>query len=174
MTAFTGGARWAALVGVSAGVVAVDQISKALVRARIPVGEAVSVLPGCFDLVHGRNAGVVFGMFVEHPRLFTVLNLLTIPLLFWGYRVMPLNRIGQVAWAGIIGGAIGNLIDRLVLGSVTDFIDWYVGAYHWYTFNLADASIVIGVATILALDFFGKHSADDATPTSSNNATDPL
>jgi len=174
VAAYTGGTRWFALIGVSAVVVAVDQLTKALVRTRLGAGDAFTVIPGCFDIVHGRNAGVVFGLFVEHPRLFTVLNLATIPLLFWGYRVMPLTRAGQLAWAGIVGGAIGNLLDRLFLGSVTDFIDWYVGAYHWYTFNVADASIVIGVATILALDFFGRHSTNEATPASSTDATDPL
>lgn len=158
------------LIGITAGIVLVDQITKALLRASLAPGDVVAVIPGCFNLVHGQNAGIVFGMFRESAPVFRLLGVLTIPLLVWGYVALPLTRWGRVAWAGVLGGATGNQVDRLSLGHVTDFLDWYVGTYHWYAFNVADVAIMTGVAAIIGLNLL----ADPEPPPMEPRAPDPV
>lgn len=170
MTTASPARRWRLLIGVVLVVVVVDQGTKALVRAYIPPGDAYTVLPGCFDFVHGQNTGIAFGLFRAVPDLFTLLGILTVPLLIWGYAALPLTAWGRVAWAGIVGGAIGNAIDRIRIGHVTDFIDWYVGPYHWYAFNLADASIVVGVFAIVGLNLL----LPDPAPGPTSDVSDPV
>ena len=161
---------WRILFGVAAGVILLDQVTKFLVRAHLPPGTVYTVIPGCFDLVHGHNTGIVFGLFRSAPTLFTVVNLLILPLLVWGYRRLPLTAAGRVAWAGIVGGNAANLTDRLTLGHVTDFIDWYIGTHHWYAFNVADACISVGVFAIVLLNLF--EPPESAEPTA--DASDPV
>lgn len=153
---------WRTLLVVAALVTLTDYATKSLVRSHIPPGDAYSVIPGCFDLVHGHNTGIVFGLFQGWPSFFTVMNLVYVPFLVWGYVALPLSRGGRVAWAAILGGCLGNLIDRLTLGHVTDFIDWYIGPYHWYTFNVADACLTVGVLAIAGLNLF--HTPPPAEP----------
>ncbi len=161
---------WWLLVGIVAGGVLLDQVTKGLVRAHIPPGDALTVIPGCFDLVHGQNTGIVFGLFRAVPGLFKVLNLLTVPLLLWGYVALPLTRGGQVAWSAIIAGAVGNSIDRVAIGHVTDFIDWYLGSYHWYAFNVADACILVGVIAIIGFNLL----LPTPVPPASSDVSDPV
>lgn len=138
-------------VGLCAATVAlaIDQLSKLLVLAsadKLSLG--VPVFPG-FNLVYLRNDGVSFGMFGgSAPWLLVALALL---ICCWLMAVMlrTRNRIEAAGYGLVIGGALGNVVDRLRHGAVTDFLDFYVGAWHWPAFNLADTFIFCGVAALL-------------------------
>lgn len=139
----------------SAVIVILDQWSKWLVEERIVPGTAVEVIPGFLDLIHVRNTGVAFGLFASHgdPRgtlLLAVLGFAALGFVGIYFWLTPLwDRVLQLAMALVVGGAIGNLIDRVGQGAVTDFIDAYVGSYHWHTFNVADSAITVGIVLML-------------------------
>ena len=146
---------WAAVLFISGAVLLLDQATKAWVLRTMPGNPPLTVIPGFFDLTLGRNTGGVFGLFSGAPSaarkaLFVgvtagALVLLAKLLRQWGRE----SRLALVALSLVAGGALGNLVDRLRFGSVVDFIDWYWGSYHWYTFNVADAAITAGAALLL-------------------------
>jgi signal peptidase II len=125
-------------------VIAVDQATKALVRADIAPGDQVDVLPG-IDLVHVRNTGVAFSMFSGGGAVLVAIAaaaLLALLLFFFRHSTRPLVWLPTGL---LIGGALGNVVDRLRAGAVTDFID----LPHWPSFNVADIAITFGVLTLL-------------------------
>lgn len=134
---------------------AVDQATKAAALAAAPaLARGVGVLPS-FDLVLAHNRGVTFGLLAsDHPAGRWLLILLTsaisIGLLVWLMRAR--SRTQAAALGLIIGGALGNLVDRLRHGAVTDFLDFHARGYHWPAFNLADGGIVLGVALLLFVE----------------------
>lgn len=136
-------------------VFALDRWSKYLVETRFAPYESRVVIPGFFDIVHSSNNGVAFGIFANAASpyrgglliAFSVGALLLLGWLLWRNR--RIDRYSSVAIALIFGGASGNVFDRLRLGSVTDFLDFYAGSYHWYTFNLADTAISVGAGLLL-------------------------
>ena len=145
--------------------VVLDQATKALVRARIPLFDSVTVLP-VLNLAHVRNTGAAFGMLsdVDFPGKTVLLALIAavaiVAMAFslgWLATTRLLTRVGLGL---IIGGAAGNLIDRIWLGSVVDFVDVHWGTVHFWAFNVADASITLGVAALI-LDMMATH--DDAS-----------
>lgn len=133
---------------------ALDQLTKALVRGGLSVGESVPV-EGFFRLTHVTNSGAIFGLFPNQVVVMTGASLVGIAVLLYFYHA-NVNAGGdwrvRVALGLLLGGAVGNLIDRLLLGKVTDFLD--VGA--WPVFNLADSSIVTGVI-MLAVAYLFPH-----------------
>lgn len=141
-----------------ASVLALDRITKHLIQQHLPVGESVAVIPGLFRLTHLENPGAAFSLFAGSaarwriPILiaFSLIALVIIAVLLWKNRQVNANTI---ALALIFGGATGNFWDRLMRGEVTDFLDFYVAAHHWYPFNFADSAIVIG-ALLLAWRVF--------------------
>jgi signal peptidase II len=121
-----------------------------------------AVIPGFLNIVHSENPGMAFGLFADHDspwRSFLLVGVSLAILIFLGrllWLAKPGPRGGKTqpfALALVIGGAVGNLYDRIVRGSVTDFIDVYAGSYHWPTFNVADSAITVG-AILLALDLW--------------------
>ncbi len=145
-------------------VFALDRWSKFLVETRLAPYESHVVIPGFFDIVRSHNTGVAFGLFAGATSRYRVVLLLTISilallLLVWLlWRNRSADRYSSTAVALIFGGAVGNVFDRIRAGSVTDFLDFYVGSYHWYTFNLADTAITIG-AGLLLLSMLRRTSA---------------
>jgi len=135
----------------SAVIVTLDQITKALIVNTFSRGQSKEIIPGLFDLCHTRNTGAVFGMFPGRSWLFAALTLAAIAILVLLVRSLEdsASRWQYVAYGLIIGGAIGNLIDRVRVGSVTDFLDFYIGRYHWPAFNVADSAVCVGVAFLL-------------------------
>ena len=128
---------------------AADQATKALVLAEaVRLVGGVAVVPG-LDLVLGRNAGVAFGMLGGVP--WWMLALAAAGICAWLLRVMigAGTRTEAVAAGLIVGGALGNVIDRIRSGAVTDFLDVHVGTWHWPAFNLADAAVVCGAALLV-------------------------
>jgi signal peptidase II len=141
-------------------VLAADQVTKALVRQFLPEHTSVSVIPGLLDLTHVRNTGAAFGILnaADFPFKAVVIPLIaTAALVAVGLYSATLElhqRAARVGLALIIGGAAGNLIDRIVAGSVVDFVDVYWRTHHFWAFNVADSAISIGVA-IMILDMIG-------------------
>jgi len=136
---------------ISAAALAVDQVSKRLIEGTIEPYTSVNVLSN-FDLVHTSNRGMSFGLFASDspfsPYILSFIGLCIIVFLgVWAFRSD--SAVQRAALALIIGGAASNVLDRLDDGAVTDFLDFYIGAYHWPAFNLADAAIVCGVAALL-------------------------
>jgi signal peptidase II len=147
-------------------VITLDQISKAAVRAWLPENLSVTVIPGFVDLTHVRNTGAAFGFLnaVDFPFKTVVIAVIaTAALIGVGMYAASLAHHQIVARTGlalIIGGAAGNLIDRIVSGSVVDFVDVYWRTHHFWAFNVADSAISIGVAVmILDMMGFGTHAS---------------
>jgi signal peptidase II len=144
------------LCGVIALVIFVsDQVTKAMVERAIPEQTVIPVFPGFFNLVQTKNPGAAFGLFSESPSAWktslliavSAVLLVTVAALLWKSR--KLDWSAGVGMALIVGGALSNLLDRIRLGRVVDFLDVYVGSYHWPTFNLADSAIVIGAGFLV-------------------------
>jgi signal peptidase II len=141
-------------------VVGCDQVSKALVRARLPLHESVEIVPGLMDFTHVRNTGAAFGLLngADFPFKPVVIALVaTAALVAVGLYAASLAHhqlAARVGLALIIGGAAGNLLDRVVVGSVVDFVDVYWRSYHFWAFNVADSAITVGV-TVMILDMLG-------------------
>ena len=137
-----GTARRAALT--AAGVLVLDQVTKALVRTEIARGERVDVLPG-IDLVNTRNSGVAFGFFSGGGTIVAVIAAVALAALLVFFATHLQRPLVWLPTGLLIGGAAGNLIDRAREGAVTDFVDLPL----WPAFNLADAAITIGVLALL-------------------------
>jgi len=139
-----------------------DQITKWLVLAKMPLYHSIPVIPGCFNLTHIRNPGGAFGFMAAGSQeirnlLFLGVAVLAMGLIVYFYRSTPRTYpYLAVALAGIFGGAVGNLIDRLRFGEVVDFLDFYLGAYHWPAFNVADSAISVGITVFVVHVVLGK------------------
>ncbi len=139
-----------------AGVIVLDQVTKLLVRAEIPIHDSVTVIPGLLNLVHVRNTGAAFGFLnaVDFPYKAPVVALAAALALMgiavYAARLSSHERLARIGLALILGGAVGNLIDRLTLGSVVDFVDVVLGGWHFWAFNVAVAAITVGVTAMLA------------------------
>jgi signal peptidase II len=140
---------------IAIGVFGLDRWTKWLVETQLNVYDTRTVIPGFFNIVRSGNPGVAFGMFSDnssqmHTLVLVGLSVLAIALLagmLW--RIERLDRLSAFGLALIFGGAMGNVYDRVRAGSVTDFLDFYAGTYHWYTFNVADTSICIGAGLLI-------------------------
>lgn len=140
---------------IALAVLALDQWTKWLIESHLPEQSSHEVIPGLLHISHVRNTGVAFGMFANGGRdgspwvlsLFGLVALGLIAGLF--YRTPPHERGLLSALAMVMGGAVGNLLDRISSGAVTDFIAVYLGSYRWPDFNVADSAISIGLVLIL-------------------------
>ena len=145
-------------------IVAVDQATKAMVRASVPEHDSVTIIPGLLDITHALNSGAAFGILngADFPFKTVIIAVIaTAALIGVGLYAASLSHHQLIARSGlalIIGGAAGNLIDRVLAGSVVDFVDVYWGTHHFWAFNVADSAISIGV-TMLILDMLttGPH-----------------
>jgi signal peptidase II len=139
-------------------IICLDQISKLAVVNSLRLHESLPVIDGFFNLAHIRNRGMVFGLMnrpgFDFAFYFLVIASLTavVIIMIWLFRLKRNDRYLTLGLSLILGGALGNLIDRIRLGEVVDFLDFFVGSYHWHTFNIADSAITVGtflVAIIL-------------------------
>jgi signal peptidase II len=126
-----------------------DQATKWLVLNHVMNPPQVIPVTDFFNLVLGFNTGVSFGMFGEAPAWILMAFTLAIVAGLLGWIKRTDNRLTAAALGLIVGGALGNLLDRLRQGAVTDFLDFYIGSYHWPAFNLADVAIVCGAGLLL-------------------------
>ena len=150
-------------------VVIVDQATKAVVRASLPLHESITVIPGLLDFTHVRNTGAAFGLLntADFPYKTAVIALIAASALigvgFYAASLAHHQLAARVGLALILGGAAGNLLDRISAGSVVDFVDVYWRSWHFWAFNVADSAITIGVA-VMMLDMLGvgSHASDTA------------
>ena len=147
-------------------IVVLDQITKAMVRARVPLHESVTVVPGLLDITHVRNTGAAFGFLdpIDFPFKTALLAIVATGALMgvaiYSASITHHERLPRLGLALIIGGAAGNLIDRLSQGSVVDFVDVYWRSWHFWAFNVADSAITIGVVLmILGMIGVGTHAS---------------
>jgi signal peptidase II len=142
---------------VSLFVLALDQWTKWLVEIHLPVHASQPVVPGFFNLTHVRNTGVAFGLFAASGQAAATLILVGLGLSalvvvgFYFWRTPASQRLLLGALALVLGGAVGNLLDRCLAGAVTDFLDVYWRGHHWPAFNVADSAISVGLL-LLAVD----------------------
>ncbi len=153
----------------SLAVLVLDQLTKWWAQAVLAPHEPVAVLP-VFNLTLVFNTGAAFSFLSDaggwQRYFFVVLAaVIALALVVWLLRLSPAERLLATALALVIGGALGNLIDRLWLGHVVDFLDFHWAGYHWPAFNLADSAISVGVALLLWDGFFPRrrHSEDRST-----------
>ena len=143
------------LVLVIVVVIAVDQATKIAILEAFRPGESLVIVPGLFSLVLNYNPGAAFGMLAGADPLVRTVILGATTIIALGFICFFLfhdyyeNRVGQVALALLLGGAVGNLIDRVRFGQVVDFLDFYVRGYHWPAFNVADSCICVGVFVLI-------------------------
>ncbi len=137
-----------------------DQVTKAWVVDSLRLYESVVIVPGFFNLVYVTNSGAAFSLLANvdspwrHYFFLGVGSLAMVGLSIAYWKLRKVNKYYTVALALIVGGAAGNLIDRIRFGAVIDFLDVYIGGYHWPAFNVADSAICIGAGLFLILNLF--------------------
>lgn len=147
-------------------VVLCDQLSKWWILTHLTIHDRISVLPGV-KLILAQNRGVAFSLFDKHDGSTSALLLLFIlgvvlTIMVWLSRTPPTHKWSGIALVGILGGAIGNLCDRAWHGYVVDFIDFSIGSWHWYTFNIADSFITMGAMIMIGAILFDAESPKES------------
>jgi signal peptidase II len=162
--------KLAVFVSILATGLPLDQLTKILVMLKLPLGSQVPLIPGFLNLVHVRNKGAAFGLLsgwaAEYTWLFFVgttgLALGVLGYLLW--RLPDDHWLAALGYSLILTGALGNLIDRVRLGEVVDFIDVYWGRYHWPAFNVADSLVCVGAAVLVWVIIREEKTADASNP----------
>ncbi|WP_348260804.1 signal peptidase II [Telmatobacter sp. DSM 110680] len=160
------------LLLISAFVIVADRVTKTVVASHVPLGEGTTVIPGFLRITHWLNEGAAFSLFADSASPNAVRwGLIAFSAVAAIAVVIALVRLGSritfatVALALVLGGALGNLHDRVVYGSVVDFIEVHIFGYHWPDFNVADSSIVIGACLLLLDSLLPARSADPVITT---------
>ena len=142
----------------SAIIVIADQISKSIIKYSMHLYESIPAIPGFFHITYVVNKGMAFG--IDLPIGIGIFSFLSIIiscfLVFILWRERENILLVRIALASILGGAIGNLIDRILFSEVVDFLDFMIGDYHWYIFNIADSAVTVGVILMLWHSVFIK------------------
>ena len=144
--------------GLTGVVVLLDRLTKIWIQHNVALWDRILVIPGLFDIIHTENSGMAFGLMNEGASSWRTILLVgvagvvlvAVAVLIWRLpgRMPAHQRFTPAALGLILGGAIGNVYDRAVQGSVTDFLDVYIGRHHWPAFNVADSAITIGAALV--------------------------
>jgi signal peptidase II len=146
-------------------IVVLDQLTKLIVHRTMALYQSIPLIDGLFNLTYVRNTGAAFGIFAGSAEVFRRPFLILVSILASGFIVSLLKRLADgergliMALTFVLGGAIGNLVDRIFYGEVIDFLDVYWRDYHWPAFNIADSFITVGVA--IALLCLYKHKGSD-------------
>ena len=147
---------------IAVSVLALDRYTKWLISHRLTMHDGITVIPGFFRIIHTENPGAAFGIFADSPSqwkvalliLFSVVALVIVSVLLWKTS-HTMTSIG-IGLALILGGALGNLWDRIVSHRVVDFLLFYIGRYEWPAFNVADSAIVVGACLLVFEIVFTK------------------
>jgi signal peptidase II len=140
---------------IALAIVLTDQVSKAIVVRSMRLGQSIPIVPGYVDLTFVLNPGAAFSLFatlpdwVRNPLFIGISIAATVLIVVYRTRYLQDNRLASASLGLILGGAIGNLIDRVRFGVVVDFLDAHVHQYHWPVFNVADSAISVGVTLLL-------------------------
>lgn len=158
-------AKWKLVIAWLISIIALDQLTKIIVDRSMALHGSIPIIDGLFNLTYVRNTGAAFGMFSRTHQAFRLPFLLLVSVVAIGFILAMIRRLRDeetgmiIALAFILGGALGNLIDRMLHGEVIDFLDVYWSNYHWPAFNLADSFITIGVT--ITVFFLFKAKDDD-------------
>ncbi len=163
-------ARWPLFIGLAGTVVVLDQLAKAWLVSILPQeGQRLSVVDDLVRLVNSHNSGALFGLFKDQAVLFGLVSLGVVALIVWYHGSTGRNTLLSVALGLLLGGALGNMTDRLRLGYVVDFVDAGIGDWRWYTFNVADAAISCAILLLVVSAFlparFGLERPTTPQPT---------
>lgn len=157
--------RYLLLALLAGTIIVTDQATKLSIVESMRLHESIPIVPDFFSLTYIRNPGAAFGLLAGSSNAFRMVFFGVTSLFALGllgtilYRLPEKDWMGQLSIAGILGGAIGNLIDRLRYGEVIDFLDVYAGSYHWPAFNVADSAISVGVVFLIIHFAFEKQDA---------------
>ena len=140
---------------VAAAVFALDRLTKWVIESTMSTYDVHTVIPGLFDIVHARNKGAAFSLLADSNSVWRdvlLIGISTAALLIVGSMLRKASQLDwptALALSLILGGAVGNLFDRVMFGAVTDFLDFYIGDMHWPAFNVADSAVVVGSGLLL-------------------------
>ena len=154
--------KYIRLVVIGGIIVIIDQLTKYFIIQHVPLHDTVPVISGLFNIIHIKNPGGAFGLLANlspnmRAFIFLFISSLAIGLILYFYFKTPTAHTWlAVGFALIFGGAVGNLIDRIRLGVVTDFLDFYISKYHWPAFNVADSAITLGIGIFVYHLLFKK------------------
>ena len=148
--------RWLLFAALAAVVVVADQLTKAWVAGSLAQGEGFEVLGDWIRIIHWRNSGILFGMLPQSAGAFAIASLVVAGLIVAYHARAGRGLVVTVALGLLLGGAIGNLIDRVHYGSVIDFVDMGIGAWRFYTYNIADAAISTSIVLLVAMAAFPR------------------
>jgi signal peptidase II len=143
-------------------VLAADQLTKSIIRRSVPLYESLPIIDSFFHITHVRNTGGAFSLFADagdaiRIPFFLLASTVALGALLYFVRQVPSDRRWLLfALAGVLGGALGNLVDRVLFGRVTDFLDVSWRGYHWPAFNVADSFITTGVVILIAHSLFAR------------------
>ncbi|MCX6565417.1 MAG: signal peptidase II [Candidatus Aminicenantes bacterium] len=160
--------RYGLHAALSASIIVLDQLTKALIVKTVSFYGSIAVIPGFLELTHIHNKGAILGIFNRTeqpwtPVLLLLLNAVALGLvIFYFSKTTEKERVARLALAMIVGGALGNVVDRITRGYVVDFVEMHVGKFHWPTYNVADASITIGAVLLISSVIFRRPHASDS------------
>ena len=148
--------RWILFAVLAIGVVVLDQLAKGWINGNLDIGEGFQVLGDWLRIVHWRNSGILFGMLPQSAPAFALVSIGVAALIVFYHWKAGRGIVTTIALALLLGGAVGNLTDRLQYGSVIDFVDMGIGAWRFYTYNLADAAISTAIVLLIAMAVFPR------------------
>jgi signal peptidase II len=152
-------------------VLALDQVTKLIVESRLPMGVPVVIIPGFFNLYYTRNSGGAFGLFPNMAPILLVIGIVAVVVMMLVFRRFRYeDKRLRLSLVLLITGALGNIIDRVRLGSVTDFLQLYISRFYWPSFNVADTSIVVGAFLLLIYTFMHREKKESKEPTAERPA----
>ena len=142
---------WPIFLGLAAVIVVVDQVTKSWIAATLAPGASMSVVGDSLRLVNGQNNGALFGLFRDNAAIFGLISIVVVGLIVAYHARAGRSPYLSVALGLLLGGALGNMTDRLRLGYVVDFVDAGIGSVRWYTFNVADTAISGAIVMLVLL-----------------------
>lgn len=161
--------KYALVFGVAAAIVLLDQLTKVYIREHLGLYDSIIVFDSFFHITHLQNPGAAFGLLADaHSSLripfFLIVGAFAIAALTYFVRRVDEERLLLLASLGaILGGAIGNLVDRVWFGAVTDFLDFHVNGYHWPAFNVADSGITVGMVILILYSLFAPEGLGETS-----------
>ena len=154
--------KYIIIIIVTLPVIVLDQLSKVYIQKTMKLHQTIKVIDGLFDITYVLNKGAAFSFLADKPEGFTIpffviVSVIAIGIIgFLFYKTEKSDYVSLIAFALLLGGSIGNLIDRIRHGAVTDFLDFYIQQYHWPAFNVADSAITTGVFLFLFSQVFTR------------------
>jgi signal peptidase II len=148
--------HWFVFFGLAAMILVLDQLTKAWLVSTLAPGEVMQVLGDWIRLIYTQNSGALFGLFRDNAVLFGLVSLAVIALIVVYHRQVGTSLYLSIALGLLLGGALGNMTDRLTRGFVVDFVDIGIGDFRWYTFNVADAAISVSIVMLIGAALFPR------------------